>query len=237
LYRFDEFAGSGGNAEFTAVMTTITPQILLKAYASGVFPMAESAEDNALYWIEPEQRGLIPLDDFEISRSLRKTVRQHPFDVRIDTAFERVIDLCAEKASNRKTTWINGRILALYKQLFRMGFCHSVECWKGERLVGGLYGVRIGAAFFGESMFTRETDASKVALVHLVARLNFGGFTLLDSQFINDHLKQFGAFEVDRETYHALLEEALQHEASFKAFDGDHDPEQVLKLATAEFAG
>ena len=161
-------------------MTTITPQILLKAYASGVFPMAESAEDTALYWVEPEFRGIIPLDGFKVSRSLRKVVRRHPFEIRVDTAFDEVIDQCAQKVPARKTTWINDRIRALYKQLFKMGFCHSVESWRNGRLVGGLYGVRIGAAFFGESMFTRETDASKVALVHLVARLKTGGFTLLD---------------------------------------------------------
>lgn len=215
-------------------MTTITPQILLKAYASGVFPMAESADDNALYWIEPEFRGLIPLDGFVVSRSLRKACRRQMFDVRIDTAFGDVIELCAQRAPDRQTTWINDRILALYKQLFKMGFCHSVECWQDDRLVGGLYGVRIGAAFFGESMFTRKRDASKVALVHLVARLRAGGFKLLDAQFINDHLKQFGALELPRAEYHNLLEQALQQDADFYAFEDDMDAERVLKLALAK---
>ncbi len=212
-------------------MTTITPQILLKAYASGVFPMAESADDSALYWVEPEYRGLIPLDRFKVSRSLRKVCRRQLFEVRIDTAFDGVIDACAARTPDRDTTWINDRILALYKQLFKMGFCHSVECWQDGQLVGGLYGVRIGAAFFGESMFTRERDASKVALVHLVARLRVGRFKLLDAQFINDHLKQFGAIELPRADYHELLEEALQTDAEFHTFTGDSDGEEVLRLA------
>src|SRR5688572_27586661 len=161
-------------------MSTITPQILLKAYAAGIFPMAESAEDNALYWVEPEHRGVIPLDGLHISRSLRKQVLKARFEIRIDSAFPKVIDLCAAKAPDRQTTWINSRIRSLYTQLYRMGCCHTVECWQGEELVGGLYGVRIGAAFFGESMFSRVPDASKVALVHLVARLNAGNFRLLD---------------------------------------------------------
>ena len=215
-------------------MTTITPQILLKAYASGVFPMAESADDNALYWIEPEYRGLIPLDGFKISRSLRKICRQEAFEIRTDAAFGEVIDACAQRVPNRETTWINDRIRALYKQLFKMGFCHSVECWQEGELAGGLYGVSIGAAFFGESMFTRKRDASKVALVHLVARLRAGGFRLLDAQFINDHLKRFGAVELARAEYHDLLEEALQKDADFFAFQDDADGEKVLRLALAE---
>ena len=215
-------------------MTSITPQILLKAYASGVFPMAESAEDNALYWVEPEYRGIMPLDGFSISRSLRKTCRQGRFEVRVDTAFDQVIDYCAERAPNRDSTWINDRIKALYNQLFNMGFCHSVECWQKDELVGGLYGVRIGAAFFGESMFMRKRDASKVALVHLVARLRVGRFKLLDAQFINDHLKQFGAIEVPRESYHELLEEALLSNADFNAFDQDDDTDKVLQIALAQ---
>ena len=212
-------------------MTTITPQLLLKAYASGIFPMAESSSDQALYWIEPEHRGIIPLHDFHVSRSLRKTCRQQLFEVRIDTAFDRVVDMCSQKTKTRDSTWINDRIRTLYGQLFRMKFCHSVECWQDEALVGGLYGVRIGSAFFGESMFARKRDASKVALVHLVARLNAGGFTLLDTQFINDHLKQFGAFEVPRATYHEMLEDALAREADFEAFERDDSPETVLDLA------
>ncbi|MGE3872433.1 MAG: leucyl/phenylalanyl-tRNA--protein transferase [Parvibaculaceae bacterium] len=212
-------------------MSTITPQILLKAYAAGIFPMAESAEDNALYWVEPEERGVFPLDGLHISHSLRKRVRRRRFDIRIDTAFQDVISACAEKKPDRRTTWINQRIRSLYGQLFKMGCCHSVECWRNEKLVGGLYGVRIGAAFFGESMFSRETDASKVALVHLVARLRAGGFRLLDAQFTTPHLESLGARAVSRADYHALLERAIDQDAEFFKFTGDRDPEAVLRLA------
>ena len=215
-------------------MSSITPQILLKAYAAGIFPMAESADDSALYWIEPELRGVIPLDSFHVARSLAKQVRRRAFAIRIDADFAGVIDGCAERTGERRSTWINGRIRALYCQLHKMGFCHSVECWQEERLVGGLYGVRIGGAFFGESMFSRERDASKVALVHLVARLNAGGFRLLDAQFLTDHLKRFGAQEVAREAYHLLLESALGAEADFSAFDGDDSPDEVLRLAAGQ---
>src|SRR5258706_7389103 len=201
-------------------MSTITPQILLKAYAAGIFPMAESAEDNALYWVEPEERGIFPLDGLRISRTLRKRIRQRRFDVRVDTAFNDVIAACAERAPDRKTTWINQRIKSLYGQLYRMGCCHSVECWRSNRLVGGLYGVRIGAAFFGESMFSREPDASKVALVHLVARLKAGGFHLLDAQFTTAHLKQFGAIDVDRRVYQEMLDEAIGDTADFHYLGG-----------------
>jgi leucyl/phenylalanyl-tRNA--protein transferase len=212
-------------------MTTITPQVLLKAYAAGVFPMAENAEDNTLYWVEPEFRGVLPLDGFHVPRSLRKAVRRAGFQIRIDSAFPEVIAGCAERTPARSSTWINSRIRSLYTQLHKMGFCHSVEAWRDDRLSGGLYGVRIGAAFFGESMFSRETDASKVALVHLVARLNSGGFRLLDAQFINDHLKQFGAVEVTRRKYQYMLEAALEAEADFHRFTADGDPEAVLALA------
>jgi leucyl/phenylalanyl-tRNA---protein transferase len=213
-------------------MSTITPQILLKAYAAGIFPMAESADDNALYWIEPEERGVFPLDAFHIPRSLRKRLRRKPFEIRINTAFSQVIDACAAKTSDRRTTWINGRIRALYGQLHKMGCCHTVECWQADRLVGGLYGVRIGAAFFGESMFSRATDASKLALVHLVARLNAGGFTLLDAQFMTPHLARFGARPVGREDYRKMLDAAIDHDADFFAFREDADPQRVLALAT-----
>lgn len=211
-------------------MSTITPQILLKAYAAGIFPMAESAEDNALYWVEPEERGVFPLDGLRISHSLRKRVRQRRFDIRIDTAFNDVIVACAEKMPDRKTTWINQRIKSLYGQLYKMGCCHSVECWRRNQLVGGLYGVRIGGAFFGESMFSREVDASKVALVHLVARLRAGGFRLLDAQFTTPHLESLGARSVSRADYHLLLEQAIEADAEFFKFKDDRDPETVLRL-------
>lgn len=212
-------------------MSTITPQILLKAYAAGIFPMAESAEDNALYWVEPEERGIFPLDGLHISHSLRKRIRQRRFDIRIDTAFTDVMAACAERMPDRRTTWINQRIKSLYGQLYRMGCCHSIECWQRNQLVGGLYGVRIGGAFFGESMFSRETDASKVALVHLVARLRVGGFVLLDAQFTTPHLESLGARSISRADYHVLLEKAIEQDAEFFKFQGDRDPELVLRLA------
>lgn len=214
-------------------MSSITPQILLRAYAAGIFPMAESADDNALYWVEPEERGVIPLDSLNISRSLRKTVRRKSFEVSVDRDFAAVIAACAARTPERRSTWINTRIKALYTQLHRMGCCHSVECRKDGELVGGLYGVRIGSVFFGESMFSRATDASKVALVHLVARLNRGRFGLLDAQFVNPHLERLGAVAVPRAKYHEIMEPLLERDADFFAFDQDGDPEAVLAWASA----
>ena len=212
-------------------MSVITPQILLRAYAAGIFPMAESAEDNALYWVEPEERGIIPLDGLKVSHSLKKSVRRRLFEVKVDHDFAAVIAACAERTPERATTWINSRIKTLYNQLHRMGCCHSVECWQDGKLVGGLYGVRIGAIFFGESMFSRVTDASKVALVHLAARLNHGGFQLLDAQFLNPHLERLGAVTLPRAEYHAIMEPLLGRPADFFAFSGDDDPEAVLGWA------
>ncbi len=196
----------------------ITPQVLLKAYACGIFPMAESAEDPGLFWVEPELRGVIPLDDFHIPRSLRKTLKRSPFEIRIDHDFEAVIDACAESTHDRPKTWINRRIRKLYCDLHAIGHCHSVECWDGGELAGGLYGVRLGAAFFGESMFSRRTDASKVALVHLVERLRAGGFALLDTQFTTKHLTQFGAIDIPRRKYSKMLEQAVSGNADFFAW-------------------
>jgi leucyl/phenylalanyl-tRNA--protein transferase len=213
-------------------VTTITPKILLQAYAVGIFPMAETAEDNALYWVEPEERGIIPLRGLRISRSLRKKVRRQAFEIRIDSAFDEVVEACAAKTETRKLTWINTRIRTLYGQLHKMGHCHSVECWREGRLAGGLYGVRIGAAFFGESMFSRVTDASKVALVHLVARLNAGGFRLLDAQFMNPHLKTLGAIVMSKADYKELLPSAIVAPADFNRFRDDNDPARVLELAS-----
>jgi leucyl/phenylalanyl-tRNA---protein transferase len=195
----------------------ITPEVLLKAYACGIFPMAESAEDPALYWIEPERRGLIPLDAFHVPARLARTVRADRFTVVADRNFDAVIDACAEPRPGRSRTWINTRISALYRKLHRRGHCHSIEAYDGDELVGGLYGVNLGRAFFGESMFHRARDASKVALVHLVARLKAGGFQLLDTQFVTDHLKIFGATEVSRRQYHKLLEAALVGDGDFTA--------------------
>ena len=197
------------------VLVEITPEVLLKAYACGIFPMAESATDPGLFWIEPELRGVLPLDGFRLSDRLARTVRGDRYEVRIDTAFEAVMDGCAAPAPGRQKTWINERIRKLYGDLHAVGRCHSVETWANERLVGGLYGVRLGGAFFGESMFHTETDASKVALVHLVARLKLGGFRLLDTQFVTDHLRRFGAVETPRRDYHRLLEAALDEDGDF----------------------
>lgn len=197
------------------LLMEITPQVLLKAYACGIFPMAESADDPGLFWVEPESRGIIPLNNFHIPKRLARTVRQNQFDIRYDTDFSAVIDACSEAAPARNTTWINARIKRLYGELFDLGHCHCVEAWQNDKLVGGLYGVKLGAAFFGESMFSRVTDASKVALVHLVERLRSHDFMLLDTQFTTDHLKKFGAIDVPRADYEILLHNALQKEAIF----------------------
>jgi leucyl/phenylalanyl-tRNA---protein transferase len=195
----------------------ITPEVLLKAYACGIFPMAESADDPALYWIEPEMRGIIPLDRFHVPSRLARTVRSDRYTVTVNRDFEGVLDGCAEPQADRQRTWINARIRMLYRKLYERRHCHSLEVYDGEALVGGLYGVSLGRAFFGESMFHRARDASKVALVHLIARLKAGGFKLLDTQFVTDHLKTFGAVEVPRRQYHKLLEAALGSDADFGA--------------------
>ncbi|MBR0555964.1 leucyl/phenylalanyl-tRNA--protein transferase [Ciceribacter sp. L1K23] len=187
----------------------ITPELLLRAYSIGLFPMADSAEDPELFWVEPEMRGIIPLDNFHISKSLAKAVRQRPFDIRFDTAFNLVVAKCAESAPDRPSTWINATIRDLYSALHHLGHAHSVEAWQGEELVGGLYGVSLGSAFFGESMFSRRTNASKICLVHLVERLVERGFTLLDTQFTTDHLKTFGAVDIPKNAYQKLLDEAM----------------------------
>jgi leucyl/phenylalanyl-tRNA---protein transferase len=196
-------------------LAEITPDVLLKAYACGIFPMAESAEDPSLYWVDPERRGIVPLDDFHVSRRLARTVRSDRFEVRIDRDFDAVIEACAAPAKGRRKTWINRRIRNLYGDLFRRGHCHTVEAWRDGKLAGGLYGISLGGAFFGESMFHVERDASKVALVHLVGRLRAGGFKMLDAQFLTDHLASFGAVEVEREKYHRLLGEAIGIDADF----------------------
>ncbi|RYC17594.1 leucyl/phenylalanyl-tRNA--protein transferase [Ciceribacter ferrooxidans] len=188
---------------------SITPEILLRAYSIGLFPMAESADDPEIFWVEPELRGIIPLDQFHVSKSLAKAIRHKPFDIRYDTAFDRVLDKCAEAAEDRPSTWINQTIKDLYGALHRMGHAHSVEAWDGDELVGGLYGVSLGSAFFGESMFARRTNASKICLVHLVERLKERGFTLLDTQFTTEHLKTFGAIDVPKDQYGQLLEKAV----------------------------
>lgn len=198
----------------------LTSEVLLEAYAAGIFPMAESANDPELFWVEPRQRGVIPLDGFHTPRRLARVMRQGRFDLRCDTAFAETMLGCAEASEKRPNTWINDEILRLYGALFDRGHAHSVECWREGALVGGLYGVSLGSAFFGESMFSRETDASKVALVHLVAILRAGGFRLLDVQFQTPHLAQFGTIEISRTEYRRRLTDALRYRADFRGGAG-----------------
>lgn len=187
----------------------LDPAMLLNAYAAGIFPMADGRDAPEIYWVEPRKRGVLPLEGFRLSRSLAKTLRSERFETTADKAFGDVVRLCAESAADRPTTWINGQIEASVELLHKAGHAHSIETWLDGELVGGLYGVRLGRAFFGESMFSRATDASKVALAHLVARLRAGGFTLLDCQFVTPHLVSLGAIEIDRDDYLALLAGAL----------------------------
>ncbi len=214
------------------ILAEITPQVLLKAYACGIFPMAESAHDNALYWIEPERRGVLPLDKLHISRRLTRSIRNGGFDVRVDHDFEAVIEGCAQSRPGRRSTWINARIRNLYRELFALGHCHTIEVWREGRLVGGLYGVHLARAFFGESMFSEERDASKIALVYLVARLRYGGFSLLDTQFVTEHLKQFGAIEVGRASFQRLLDSSLSGAGSFGALSSGCSAAEVLHLVS-----
>ena len=190
--------------------TEITADLVLQAYRCGIFPMAEDADDPELHWYEPKRRGIMPLDAFHVSRSLAKLVRSDRFEVVADRDFQGVLSGCAAAAPGRERTWINGTIRQLYGELFERQHCHTVEAYRDGRLVGGLYGVSIGGAFFGESMFHAETDASKVALVHLVARLRRGGYRLLDAQFVTTHLASFGAIEIDRALYRVLLAQAME---------------------------
>lgn len=195
----------------------LTPDILLRTYAAGIFPMAESADDPTLFWVDPDRRGVLPVDRFRVSRKLQKALRATPFEVRVNTAFEEVVRLCGAAHPGRPSTWINGEIVRLYLGLHRMGHAHSIETWHENRLVGGLYGVALGGAFFGESMFSRETDASKVALCHLMARLRRAGFRLVDTQFVTKHLSQFGVYEVPRSEFRRMLSKALEVNADFYA--------------------
>ena len=191
-------------------MTPLDPDLLIRAYSVGVFPMADAQDAPDVFWVEPKRRGILPLDGFHLPRSLAKVLRAERFELTVDRAFGPVMRACAEATPDRPSTWINDLILDAYQALFDRGQAHSVECWRAGHLVGGLYGVHLGAAFFGESMFTRERDASKVALAHLVARLRAGGFTLLDTQFLTDHLARFGTVEVGRDDYRLLLSSSIR---------------------------
>ena len=213
-------------------MTALTPDLLLRAYAAGIFPMADSAEDPEIFWVDPEWRGIIPLRTFHVPQRLRRTIRSGVFQVRCDSAFVDVIRGCAAPAPDRPRTWINDEIVRIYTELFRRGFAHSVETWYEGELVGGLYGVAINGAFFGESMFSRTTDASKVALVHLVARLIRSGYVLLDTQFVTEHLQRFGAVEIPRAEYRRRLSVALATPALFQPGLAGDDPLAVLHSST-----
>jgi leucyl/phenylalanyl-tRNA--protein transferase len=206
----------------------ITPMLLLRAYASGVFPMAESVEAEEIFWVDPPRRGILPLDGLHVSRRLARSFVAGGFEVRIDTDFAGVLDACGDRAE----TWINPRIRRLYVELHRLGHAHSVEIWQDDLLAGGLYGVAIGAAFFGESMFSRRRDTSKFALIALVARLRLGGFRLLDTQFVTDHLARLGAIEIDRAVYHRMLEAAINAPARFAALPPETPRQELLQLST-----
>ncbi|WP_417519996.1 leucyl/phenylalanyl-tRNA--protein transferase [Minwuia sp.] len=197
----------------------LTPNLLVQAYARGLFPMAESRESGEIYWVDPDIRGVMPLQGMHVSRRLRRTIRKDPFIVTADRAFRQVIHACSEVdfAKGRFDSWINAEIIRAYSELHRLGLAHSVECWLDDKLVGGIYGVSLKGAFFGESMFSRATDASKVALVHLAARLKVGGYGLFDSQFVNDHLTQFGILSMPKAEFHRQLEIALGMEGDFNA--------------------
>lgn len=220
------------------MMYAMSPETLIKAYALGVFPMAEAHDDDRIFFVDPEWRGILPLDDVHIPRSLKKRVRQAPYHVTINQNFEGVIDGCREITATRQDSWINPQIRQLYIALHILGFAYSIDVWhekeKGRELVGGLYGVALAGAFFGESMFSRSRDASKIALVHLMARLKAGGFTLLDTQFTNPHLEQFGVLEIDREAFKSMLGHALDQEARMPLDDDDSTMVQSFLQATTE---
>lgn len=213
-------------------MAEITSELIVRAYAAGIFPMAEDRDDDRLFWVDPEERGILPLDHFHLPRRLRRTVLSERYAVSVDRAFSAVIHACASAQPDRQGTWINGPIVTLFSDLHERGFAHSVEVWCEDELVGGLYGMSLGAAFFGESMFSHARDASKVALVHLVGRLKRAGYRLLDTQFITKHLEQFGAVEIARADYHQRLEAALAFSADFSLGGASLSAAEVLQSIT-----
>ncbi|WP_380053114.1 leucyl/phenylalanyl-tRNA--protein transferase [Falsihalocynthiibacter sp. SS001] len=206
----------------------LTPEILLNGYASGIFPMAESRENPEIFWVDPQRRGVIPLNGFHISRSLRRTLLRTPFDIRMNSDFEAVVQGCAD----RSETWINSEISFLYQELHNLGFAHSLEVWDGETLVGGVFGIALGGAFFGESMFSRRRDASKIALAYLVDRLRRCGFALFDTQFVTDHLTSLGALEIPRSEYRRQLFSAIRIDANIYSAGALASAEAVLQLNT-----
>jgi leucyl/phenylalanyl-tRNA--protein transferase len=209
----------------------ITADVLLKAYSCGIFPMAEDANDPQLYWIEPQERGLIPLNGVIVPRRLARTVRTTSYRVLVDRDFDAVIERCAASRPGRRSTWINQQIRSLYGELFKAGHCHTVEVWSADdKLIGGLYGVALGGAFFGESMFSEARDTSKIALLYLCARLIAGGFRMLDTQFVTDHLRQFGAVEIDKTAFHDELERALEITGDFHRLPTDASPDRILEI-------
>lgn len=208
----------------------LSPDLLLRAYATGIFPMAESQDDPNVYWVEPQMRGILPLDQFHVPRSLKKVVRKGTFEIRCDHAFAEVLDLCAARSDGSEQTWINDKIRDAVNELHTLGYAHSVECWRNDKLVGGLYGIALGAAFFGESMFSLESNASKVALVHLVARMRLGGFKLLDTQFVTEHLNQFGTIEIPSSEYLEILDEALGYQGVFVSSYGQERLNDIIEM-------
>lgn len=213
-------------------MNDLDADVLLRAYAYGVFPMAESADTTDLFWVDPEMRGVLPLDTFHMPRRLQRTVRAAPYRVTIDQCFRDVMMACASPRDDGSGTWINETIIELYCELHQQDHAHSIEVWEGDKLVGGLYGVSLGAVFFGESMFSRARDASKIALIYLVARLKRGGYTLLDTQFVTSHLSQFGATEIERDVYKLKLAHAIVETGRFTQLPVDADPAEILQSIT-----
>tara|TARA_E500000305_G_scaffold49872_1_gene39070 strand:+ start:196 stop:846 length:651 start_codon:yes stop_codon:yes gene_type:complete len=213
-------------------MASITAETILAAYRIGIFPMADSADDPSLFWVDPEMRGIFPLEKFHVPKRLAKTIRKDPFEVTVDRDFRGVMRACAAPRRDGGDTWINPEILERYGELHDLGYAHSVECWQNGELVGGLYGLAFDSVFCGESMFTKVTDASKVALVYLVARLIHGGYTLLDAQFMNPHLETFGAEEITRAEYQARLQRGLQSLGDFYSLPEGLSGSDILQSIT-----
>ena len=213
-------------------MSVLTPEILLNAYTHGIFPMAETRDDPEIFWVDPERRGIFPLEQFRVSKSLRKKIKQNKFKITVDTCFRQVMKECAAPSEGRENTWINRTILDLYTELHLNGNAHPIEVWREDQLVGGLYGVSFASVFCGESMFSKEADASKIALTALVSRLKHGGFQLLDTQFLTEHLASLGAVEISREEYHRRLDQASTSKSDFYSLGLDCSSEEILQSIT-----